>query len=54
MKESGSATVVLEASGMLRASEQAVVEAAVGRRPGVVDVDANPVSLTATVTRAHL
>ncbi|MBS1895375.1 MAG: copper-translocating P-type ATPase [Actinobacteria bacterium] len=44
------ATVVLEASGMLRASELAVVEAAIGRRPGVVSVEANPVSQTATVT----
>jgi len=44
------ASVVLEASGMLRASEKAVVEAAIGRRPGVVEVDANPVAQTATVT----
>jgi Cu2+-exporting ATPase len=35
---------------MLRASEKAVVEAAIGRRPGVVDVEANPVNQTATVT----
>jgi Cu2+-exporting ATPase len=44
------ATAVLEASGMLRASEKAVVEAAIGRRPGVKAVEANPVSQTATVT----
>ena len=44
------ATTVLEASGMLRASEKAVVEAAIGRRPGVNLVEANPVSQTATVT----
>ncbi|MGH2993172.1 MAG: cation transporter, partial [Solirubrobacterales bacterium] len=44
------ATAVLEASGMLRASEKAVVEAAIGRRPGVKKVEANPVSQTATVT----
>ena len=44
------ATAVLEASGMLRASELAVVEAAIGRRPGVIEVEANPVSQTATVT----
>jgi P-type Cu2+ transporter len=43
-------TVVLEASGMLRASEKSVVEAAIGRRPGVREVEANPVSQTATVT----
>ncbi|MGZ5372439.1 heavy metal translocating P-type ATPase [Aeromicrobium sp.] len=43
-------TVVIEASGMLRASEKAVVEAAIGRRPGVAEVEANPVSQTATVT----
>ncbi|MCL4287433.1 MAG: heavy metal translocating P-type ATPase, partial [Thermoleophilia bacterium] len=42
--------VVIEAAGMLRASEKAVVEAAIGRRPGVLDVEANPVSQTAAVT----
>ncbi|KAB2854091.1 MAG: hypothetical protein F9K43_30245, partial [Bauldia sp.] len=42
--------VVLEVGGMLRASEKAVVEAAIGRRPGVLEVEANPVSQTATVT----
>jgi len=44
------ATVVIEASGMLRASEKAVVEAAIGRRPGVIEVEANPVNQTATVS----
>jgi P-type Cu2+ transporter len=44
------ATAVLEAGGMLRASEKNVVEAVIGRRPGVVEVEANPVSQTATVT----
>ena len=48
--EGGKATAVLEASGMLRASEKAVVESVIGRRPGVTEVDANPVSQTATVT----
>ena len=48
--EGHEATAVLEASGMLRASEKAVVEAAIGRRPGVIEVEANPVSQTATVT----
>ncbi len=48
--EEASATAVLEASGMLRASEKAVVEGAIGRRPGVLSVEANPVAQTATVT----
>ncbi len=43
-------TAVLEASGMLRASEKLVVEAALGRRPGVEEVEANPVAQTATIT----
>ena len=34
---------------MLRASEKSVVEAVLGRRPGVVEVEANPVAQTATV-----
>ena len=34
---------------MLRASEKAVVESALGRRPGVEEVEANPVAQTATV-----
>jgi hypothetical protein len=44
------ATVVLQMGGMLRASEKAVVEAVLGRRPGVLAVEANPVSQTANVT----
>jgi P-type Cu2+ transporter len=48
--QNGAATAVLEASGMLRASEKAVVEAAIGRRPGVLEVEANPVAQTANVT----
>jgi Cu2+-exporting ATPase len=35
---------------MLRGSEKAVVEAVLGRRPGVERVEANPVAQTATVT----
>ncbi|HSJ45390.1 MAG TPA: heavy metal translocating P-type ATPase [Euzebyales bacterium] len=35
---------------MLRASEKAVVEAALSRRPGVLEVEANPVAQTANVT----
>jgi Cu2+-exporting ATPase len=48
--EKGRSTTVLEAGGMLRASEKAVVEAVIGRRPGVEEVEANPVAQTATVT----
>src|SRR6266542_3155013 len=43
------ATAVLEVSGMLRASEKNVVEAVLARRPGVLEVAANPVAQTATV-----
>ena len=44
------ATAVVEASGMLRASEKAVVEEVLRRRPGVEEVEANPVAQTATVS----
>ncbi|HEY5984841.1 MAG TPA: heavy metal translocating P-type ATPase [Streptosporangiaceae bacterium] len=44
------ATTVLHVGGLSWASEKAVVERAIGRRPGVRLVDANPVSQTATVT----
>jgi Cu2+-exporting ATPase len=43
-------TVVLDVRPMLLGSEKAVVEAKLGRRPGVERVEANPVSQTATVT----
>jgi len=43
-------TAVLEVGGLNWASEKAVVEAVLGRRPGVLTVEANPVSQTATVT----
>ena len=43
-------TTVLEVSGVHWASEKAVAESVLGRRPGVLGVDANPVSQTATVT----
>jgi P-type Cu2+ transporter len=43
-------TAVLDVRGLNWASEKAVVEAVLGRRPGVLHVDANPVSQTATVT----
>jgi P-type Cu2+ transporter len=43
-------TVTLVVSGVQWASEKAVVEAVLGRRPGVGAVEANPVAQTATVT----
>ena len=44
----------VEVSGVQWATEMAVVEAVLGRRPGVVSVDANPVAQTATVTFERL
>ena len=44
------ATVVLHVGGQYRASEKAVVERVLGRRPGVSPVEANPVAQTANVT----
>jgi copper chaperone CopZ len=46
----GQRTAVLEVSGVQWASEKAVAESVLGRRPGVVSVEANPVAQTATVT----
>ena len=43
------ATVVLHVGRQYRASEKAVVEAALERHPGVLSVEANPVAQTATV-----
>ena len=43
------ATAVLHVGGLQYASEKAVVERVLGRRPGVVEVEANPVAQTATV-----
>ena len=43
-------TVVLETLCCYRGSEKAVIEATLGRVDGVLAVDANPVSQTATVT----
>ncbi|HET6871061.1 MAG TPA: heavy metal translocating P-type ATPase [Solirubrobacteraceae bacterium] len=40
---------VLHVGGLYYASEKAVVEQVLGRRPGVISVDANPVAQTATV-----
>lgn len=45
-----SRSVVLELDGLQWATQRNVVEARLGRRPGVVAVDANPVAQTATVT----
>jgi len=42
-------SVVLHVGKQYRASEKAVVEAALERHPGVVSVEANPVAQTATV-----
>ena len=42
--------VVLEVGGLNWASEAHVIESVLGHRPGVVNVDANPVAQTATVT----
>jgi Cu2+-exporting ATPase len=44
------ATTVLHVGGLGWASEKAVVERVLGRRPGVRRVEANPVAQTATVT----
>jgi Cu2+-exporting ATPase len=43
-------TTTLHVGGLHYASEKAVVERALSRRPGVLDVEANPVAQTATVT----
>ena len=43
-------TTVLHVGGLHYASEKTVVERALGRRPGVLAVEANPVAQTATVT----
>jgi Cu2+-exporting ATPase len=49
MQQTRRVTVVLDVRPMLRGSEKAVVEAVLGRRPGVERVEANPVAQTATV-----
>ncbi|WP_433249515.1 heavy metal translocating P-type ATPase [Streptosporangium sp. CA-135522] len=46
-KERG--TAILDVSGLQWASEQNVVAARLGRRPGVLEVEVNPVAQTATV-----
>ncbi|RDI55211.1 heavy metal translocating P-type ATPase [Nocardia mexicana] len=47
--EPGRSAAVLDVSGPRWASQQNVVSAVLGRRPGVVSVEANPVAQTATV-----
>src|SRR3990172_6621566 len=42
-------TTTLHVGGVHYASEKAVVERMLGRRPGVLEVEANPVAQTATV-----
>ena len=46
----GTRTEVFDVRGLRFASEKNVVEAALGRRPGVLAVSANPTAQTATVT----
>jgi P-type Cu2+ transporter len=43
-------TTVLHVGGLHYASEKAVVEGVLSNRPGVVEVEANPVAQTASVT----
>jgi P-type Cu2+ transporter len=47
---SSRATTVLEVGGLNWASEKSVIESVLGRRAGVISVDANPVAQSATVT----
>jgi P-type Cu2+ transporter len=47
--DAATATAVLHVGGMYRGSEDAPVEAALGRRPGVVSVEANAAAQSATV-----
>ncbi|MFD9302799.1 cation transporter [Streptomyces sp. NPDC060048] len=42
-------TAVLDVRGMVRATQQNTVVAVLGRRPGVLDVEVNPVAQSATV-----
>ena len=44
------ATAVLHVGGLQYATEKVIVERALGRQPGVLEVEANPVAQTATVT----
>ena len=46
---SAAETTVVHVGGLHYASEKAVVEQVLARRPGVISVEANPVAQTATV-----
>jgi Cu2+-exporting ATPase len=46
----GRSTVVLHTGGLLYSGEAAIVERSLAKRPGVLNVDANVVAQTATVT----
>jgi Cu2+-exporting ATPase len=46
----GEATLVLDVQGLQWASQKSTIEGVLGRRDGVLAVDANPVAQTATVT----
>ena len=48
--ELATGTATLHVGGLHYAGEKAVVERSLGRRPGVLAIDANPVAQTATVT----
>ena len=50
MTSTTAASVVLHVGGLHFASEKSVVEDVLGRRPGVLAVEANPAAQTATVT----
>ncbi len=50
MTDIAAQTEVLDVRGLRFATETNVVEATLGRRPGVLEVDANPIAQTATVT----
>ena len=50
MTDIATQTEVLDVRGLRFATETNVVEATLGRQPGVLEVDANPIAQTATVT----
>jgi Cu2+-exporting ATPase len=50
LREGASESVVLHVGGLHYASEKAVIEQVLGRREGVLAVDANPVAQSASVT----
>ena len=50
MQHAKRVTAILDVHPMLRGSQKAMVEAVLGRRPGMERVEANPIAQTATVT----